>query len=85
MANLISVTSFSGVSNGPTNDGTTASEVLINVENIISVKALDTAYETTGVTLVNYNVPTNNTVYQVGLIVEETVAEVLAAANAPLA
>ena len=84
MANLIQLSSFSPVAVVPT-PSTTASDVLVNVSNIISVKTLDTAYETTGVTQVNYLLPVNNTSYVIELIVEETQAAVLAAANAPLA
>lgn len=84
MANLIQLSSFSPIAVVPT-PSTTASDVVVNVSNIISVKTLATPYETTGVTQVNYLLPVNNTSYVVELIVEETLAAVLAAANAPLA
>lgn len=80
MGNLITLTSFSPVSNPPT-AGATASAVLVNVSRIISVKTRTTAYNTTGVTNVVYALPVNNTFAQIELIVTEAQAAILTAAN----
>jgi len=87
MANLITVTTFSSLSqaiNGQA-EATTATAVIINVKNIISVKTKVTAFQTTGVTDVLYEYPVNEAVFQVRLICTETAAAILALANAPLA
>lgn len=85
MANLISVTSWSPLSLNNETPLSAAAVVLINPAKILSVKTRGTAYATTGVTDIVYEYPINQMHYQLTLIVTETRAAVLAAANAPLA
>jgi len=80
-AQLISVTSFQALNNvdGP---ATTSSVIVINPARIIAVKTRASAYRTDGITDIVYELPVNQKKYQVILIVEESAAEIITAANA---
>jgi len=80
-ANLIPVNSFSKLSNQETS-ATATSLLYINPRNILSVTTRPTAYQTTGVTNILYELPYNQVRYQVNLIVTETAAAVMALTNA---
>lgn len=83
MANLISVKVFTP-SNDPNDSGTyTSAAKLINVDRIQGVVASSV---TAGVNAsIDYSYNVGNLFQNEGLLVNETVAAVLAAANAPLA
>lgn len=85
MANLIEVNSFTGLDLNNETPASAATAMLINPAKIVSVETLATAIETTGITSIVYEGKINSQDYQFNLIVEETQAAVLAAANAPLA
>jgi len=80
-ANLIPVTSYSKLSNQETS-ATVTQTLYINPRNILSVTTRTTAYNTTGVTNILYELPYNQARYQVNLIVTETAAAVMALTNA---
>lgn len=84
MANLIQVQSFSKLAYQETTV-TTAQPLVINVSRIISVSARTSTTLPTGVTTILYELPYNQMRYQISLVVTDTVAAVLAAANAALA
>jgi hypothetical protein len=83
MSNLITVTTFTSLSqsiNG-NGDGAAAVAKLINVRDIVEVKTRTTAYLTTGVTDVKYKYQVNNQLFVITLIVTESQAALLTAAN----
>lgn len=84
MANLITVTTFSSLSqaiNGP-KEATTATPLVINVKNILAVKTRTNPLNTTGITDVLYELPYNQSKLQVTLVVTEAAAAIVTAANA---
>ena len=81
MANLIQVNTFTKL--GYQDETvTTAVPLVLNVKKIISVSVRASTVLPTGVTTILYEFPYNQMTYQKGIIVTETVAAVLAAANA---
>lgn len=81
-ATLIQVTSWNKLSYLPEQYTATAVTVLINPARIVSVQTRATPYNTTGVTNIIYEFPFNQMRYQVQLVVTETQAAILTAANA---
>jgi len=81
MSRLINVTSFSKLAYQETTV-TTAVPLVINVDNIISVSVRSSATLPSGVTTILYAMPYNQMTYQIPLVVTETVAAVVTAANA---
>lgn len=83
MANLITVTSFTSLSqalNG-NGDGETAVPSLINVRGIVEVKTRTTPYLTTGITDVKYNYQVGNQIFVINLIVTEASSAIATAAG----
>lgn len=81
-ANLIVVTAWNNGLNASGAMGKTTKTIAINTKNIVSVQTRATAYQTTGVTDIVYEVPVNNSKIQAVLVVTETQAAVVTAANA---
>lgn len=88
MANLIQITTFTdptkwetGTQDAPTG---AAKTIVINVNRILSVQTRVTAFRTSGITNVLYAILKDEANLQVNLIVTETQAAVLAAANGAL-
>lgn len=84
MANLISLTSFTALDPNNTDPRATgaATSVIINTKNILSVKTRATAFRTTGVTDVVYELPVNRSRQSIVLVVTEAASAVVTAANA---